>query len=38
MVEKVKYQQMEQADKLDYLKVKIQESELALREKTDRAL
>ena len=38
MVFKVEYEQMEPADKLDYLKVQIQDSEVALREKTDRAL
>ena len=38
MVFKVEYEQMEPADKLDYLKVQIQDAEVALREKTDRAL
>ena len=38
MVFKVEYAMMDPADKLDYLKVQIQDSETALREKTDRAL
>lgn len=38
MVFKVEYDEMDGPDKLDYLKVQIQESETKLREKTDRAL
>ena len=38
MVFKVEYENMEPADKLDYLRVQIQESETVLRERTDRAL
>ncbi len=38
MMANVEYTQMVSNDKLDYLKVKIQESESALRHKTDRAL
>ena len=32
------YEEMEPADKTDYLKVKILENEKALRERTDRTL
>ena len=38
MVFKVEYEQMEPADKLDYLRVQITESEATLRERTDAAL
>ena len=38
LVSKVMYDQMDQADKMDYLKVKIQQYEQSLRERTDHTL